>query len=192
MVRSTILLASRSPRRRQLLEQIGIPYRELCIAIDETRRHRESPGDYVVRMARSKARAGLAAADCDAPVLAADTAVVLGDRVFGKPADRADGMAMLLALAGRKHRVMSAVTVADGERMASRLQVSEVSLASITPAEAHRYWETGEPADKAGGYAIQGRAAVFVTHLSGSYSGVMGLPLWETARLLGEFAVQVS
>jgi septum formation protein len=117
-------------------------------------------------------------------VLAADTAVVLGDAVFGKPRDRAEGVGMLARLAGRSHRVLTAVALAHAAGVAFRLSASEVRMRAISEAECAAYWDSGEPHDKAGGYAIQGRGAVFVEHLSGSYSGVVGLPLFETAQLL--------
>jgi septum formation protein len=144
--------------------------------------------DYVVRLARAKALA-VRARGVQLPVLAADTAVLLDDTIFGKPRDRADGMAMLARLAGRTHRVLTAVALAGATGVAFRLSATEVRLRAISAAECAAYWDSGEPRDKAGGYAIQGRGAVFVEHLSGSYSGVVGLPLFETAQLLGAAGV---
>jgi septum formation protein len=151
--------------------------------IDETVRSGEPPRDYVVRMARQKA---LAVHDRGEilPVLAADTTVVLDDVIFGKPRDREDGIAMLQRLSGRTHEVLTAVAVADAREVAVRLSVSSVRFRPLSLEECNAYWETGEPRDKAGGYAVQGAAAVFIESLSGSYSGVMGLPLFETAELL--------
>jgi septum formation protein len=178
-----LCLASASPRRRALLEQIGVTYRVQPAQVDESREADERPDAYVLRVAQAKALAVLARAD-GLPVLAADTAVVLEPRVFGKPRDRADGLAMLEALAGRTHTVLTAVALATRARVRTALSTSSVRLRPISRAEREAYWESGEPCDKAGSYAIQGRGAVFVEHLEGSYSGVMGLPLYETAALL--------
>ena len=137
------------------------------------------------RLAREKAEAGARGADgTGRAVLAADTAVVLGDRVFGKPAGEADAVAMLQALSGRTHAVLTAVALIAGGRLSETGSASRVTFRALTEPECRRYWATGEPADKAGAYAIQGLAAVFVTQVEGSYSGVMGLPLCETAALL--------
>jgi septum formation protein len=178
-----ICLASMSPRRRELLAQIGVPHVVVAAHVDESLLPSESPGDYVTRLARLKATTVLEKGEA-LPVLAADTTVVLEGSVYGKPADRADGLAMLAALAGRTHQVLTAVALATGRGVAVRLNRSAVRFRDIERAEMEAYWETGEPCDKAGGYAIQGYGAVFVAELSGSYSGVMGLPLLETAELL--------
>jgi septum formation protein len=178
-----ICLASVSPRRRELLEQIGVPHIVVGAHIDETAHAGESPRDYVLRMARQKALAIRERGET-LPVLAADTTVVLDDVIYGKPRDRADGIAMLGRLSGRTHEVLTAVAVSDSRGVALRLSESLVRFRELTPQECSDYWETGEPCDKAGGYAIQGAAAVFVESLRGSYSGVMGLPLFETAELL--------
>jgi len=183
-----VYLASASPRRRELLTQLGVRYEVLRVAVDETPRSGEGPSDLVCRLAVAKVQAGLAARPTGGvPVLAADTAVALGDELFGKPADRADCARMLSRLAGRTHAVWSAVAVADGERERVELSRSAVTFRALAPEEIAAYWDTGEPADKAGGYAIQGRGAQFIADLRGSYSGVMGLPLFETARLLTLF-----
>jgi septum formation protein len=178
-----LCLASRSPRRRELLTQIGVPHLVSAADIDETLLPGERAADYVVRMARAKALAvhsrGMAL-----PVLAADTTVVLEERVCGKPADEAEAVAMLTALSGRSHTVLTAVALAVHGTLTHRLSASEVRLRPLSRAECLAYWRTGEPRDKAGGYAVQGRGAVFIEHLRGSYSGVMGLPLYETAELL--------
>jgi len=178
-----VCLASESPRRRELLAQLGVPHLVQPADLDESRCANEPAADYVVRVARAKALA-VRARGVQLPVLAADTAVVLGDAVFGKPRDRAEGVGMLARLAGRSHRVLTAVALAHAAGVAFRLSASEVRMRAISKAECAAYWDSGEPHDKAGGYAIQGRGAVFVEHLSGSYSGVVGLPLFETAQLL--------
>jgi len=170
-------------RRRELLARIGVPHVVSAADIDEALLPGESAADYVVRMARAKALAvrerGMAL-----PVLAADTTVVVDEMVCGKPADEGESLAMLERLSGRTHQVLTAVALAAHGTVSFRLSVSEVRFRRLTRAECAAYWRTGEPHDKAGGYAIQGRAAVFIEHLSGSYSGVMGLPLFETAELL--------
>jgi septum formation protein len=180
-----IYLASGSPRRRELLTQIGVPFRVLQVAVDEAVVAREAAPAYVERLARAKAAAGWAMkAESDAPVLAADTTVVLDGRILTKPVDRADGARMLLDLAGRTHEVLTAVAMAHEGDVISRLSRSEVTFGPISADDVRQYWETREPCDKAGGYAVQGLAAVFIKDLRGSYSGVMGLPLHETAELL--------
>lgn len=184
-----IILASASPRRRELLALCGIRFEVVVAAIDEAPRVGEAPRDLVLRLAVAKARAGaIAARRSGLPVLGADTEVALDGRVFGKPRDEAEGVAMLLALAGRTHEVLSAVALHDpgADRTATRLSTSLVRFRPIAPADARAYWASGEPADKAGGYAIQGRGGGFVERLEGSYSGVVGLPLFETLDLLRE------
>ena len=178
-----ICLASVSPRRRELLAQIGVPHIVVGADIDETTQIGEAPRDYVLRMARQKALTIRERGE-SLPVLAADTTVVLDDVIYGKPRDRADGLAMLGRLSGRTHAVMTAVALADSRGVAAQLSVSTVRFRDLSSQECAEYWETGEPRDKAGGYAVQGAAAVFIESLSGSYSGVMGLPLFETAGLL--------
>jgi septum formation protein len=178
-----VCLASISPRRRELLTQIGVPHIVTGAHIDETAFPGEAPREYVMRMARQKALTVWEGGE-KLPVLAADTTVVLDDVIYGKPRDRADGIAMLGRLSGRTHEVLTAVAVAHSRGVALRLNVSSVSFRELTLEECTAYWETGEPHDKAGGYAVQGAAAVFIESLSGSYSGVMGLPLYETAELL--------
>jgi len=178
-----VCLASVSPRRRELLTQIGVPHKVVGAHIDETALPGELPRDYVLRMARQKALAVRDRGEA-LPVLAADTSVVLDDVIYGKPRDREEGVAMLQRLSARTHEVLTAVAIADARGVALRLNVSSVRFRKLTPQECNAYWETGEPHDKAGGYAVQGAAAVFIESLSGSYSGVMGLPLFETAELL--------
>lgn len=186
-----LYLASGSPRRRELLAQIGIPFTPLSAAIDETPLPGELPRTYVERLAREKALAGLAllAAQPQACVLGADTAVIVDGRILGKPVDQADGLAMLAALSGREHEVLTAVALVNAQRCETRLVSSRVRLRTIDVAEAQAYWASGEPCDKAGGYAIQGLAAIFVSELHGSYSAVVGLPLSETADLAGRFGI---
>jgi septum formation protein len=181
-----IILASSSPRRSALLEQIGVAHEVIAPDVDETQLPGEVFEEYVLRLALDKARA-VQLGQPGRLVLAADTAVTLGDRLLGKPRDRDDALVMLARLSGRTHFVYTGVVLLDetGSKDA-RLSISAVSLRAISPAEAAAYWDTGEPQDKAGGYAIQGQGAIFVAHLAGSYSGVMGLPLFETASLLTE------
>ncbi len=184
-----ICLASMSPRRRELLAQIGVPHTVVAAHVDESLLPAEPPAAYVARLARLKAATVRQRGEA-LPVLAADTTVVLQGSVHGKPADRADGLAMLAALAGRTHQVLTAVALATERGVALRVSRSSVRLRNIERAEMEAYWETGEPRDKAGGYAIQGYGAVFVAELSGSYSGVMGLPLLETAELLRDAGIR--
>jgi septum formation protein len=178
-----LCLASVSPRRQELLDQIGVPHTIAGAHIDETALLKEAPRDYVMRMARDKALAVRAKGET-LPVLAADTTVVLDEAIFGKPRGRADGLAMLGKLSGRTHEVLTAVALSVGSEVSLSVSISQVRFRPLSPEECQAYWETGEPHDKAGGYAIQGRGAVFIEWLSGSYSGVMGLPLFETAELL--------
>jgi len=188
---ATLYLASASPRRRELLAQIAVPCTVVAASLDETPLAGEAPDVYVERLARGKALAGLGAlADAAACVLGADTAVVLDGRILGKPRDRADGLAMLQALSGRTHEVLTAVAVARDGRCEARVVRSRVTFRPLRPGEADAYWETGEPGDKAGGYGIQGLAAVFVLRVEGSYSSVVGLPLCETAELLADFGIR--
>ncbi len=188
----SLYLASASPRRKQLLEQLGLRFEVVATDVDETHHPGEAPADYVQRLAQAKAET--AAVGCGGPaarVLGADTAVVLGREVLGKPQDRSEGLAMLATLSGRSHRVLSAVALWHRGAASIALNESRVSFRVISAVEAAAYWETGEPRDKAGGYGIQGLGAVFVERLEGSYSGVMGLPLFETAELLRRSGVGV-
>jgi septum formation protein len=181
-----LFLASRSPRRSELLRQLGLRFDVLDVSIEEIRRAGEPAEDYVSRVAREKAGAGLlqVGAVAGAVVLGADTEVVLDGEVFGKPADAAAAAQMLRRLSGRTHRVISDLWCLTAAGETHRSCRSEVSFGSLCEADIAAYVATGEPFGKAGGYAIQGRAAAFVRHLAGSYSGVMGLPLFETAALL--------
>ena len=183
-----VYLASGSPRRRELLQQIGISFRVVAAEVDETQLPREAPTAYVTRLAAAKADAGWKS-NPEAghiAVLAADTAVILDGRIMGKPAGREDAEDMLRRLSGRTHEVLTAIALRTGDGIHSRISLSEVTFRRIAADEARAYWDTGEPRDKAGAYAIQGRAAIFIADLRGSYSGVMGLPLFETAQLLGQ------
>ncbi|MCK1790597.1 Maf family protein [Pseudomonas violetae] len=186
-----LFLASGSPRRRELLTQIGVPFSAISADIDETPWNDESPSAYVERLARGKVEAGRDAVVSTAGycVLGADTAVVLDGKILGKPLDEADACAMLMMLSGREHEVLTGIALLDGERCESRVIRSLVRFRRIQALEAAAYWASGEPRDKAGGYGIQGLGAVFVAGLDGSYSAVVGLPLCETAELLGHFGI---
>lgn len=184
-------LASQSPRRAELLTRLGLTFGRIDLDIPEHRQPNESAEDYVRRVAREKAGAGLLKVMTlpDAVVLGADTEVVLDDEVFGKPADAADAAAMLRRLSGRTHQVISAVSVVSASREAQAVSVSDVSFAVLSEDDIAQYLASGEAMGKAGAYGIQGRAEQYVTRLSGSFSGVMGLPLHETAALLRVFGV---
>lgn len=188
-----IYLASRSPRRAELLRQLGLQFEIVAVPVDESVLPDEAPEQYVRRLARAKAEAALQKFPDrpPAPLLAADTAVVVDGAILGKPRDRADGLAMLARLAGRSHQVLSALALWTPGGLDQALNTTEVHFRDIALAEAEAYWETGEPADKAGGYAIQGYGAVFVAQIIGSYSGVMGLPLYETTELLRRARLEV-
>ena len=186
----SITLASASPRRRELLRQLGVDHEVRPADLDESRLPGERPETYVCRLAAAKAEA-VFGADPRRPVLAADTAVVLGAELFGKPVDPSDGVRMLEALSGRTHSVLTAVAVRHAGGLSAALSVTEVTFRTLGAHESRRYVATGEPLGKAGGYAVQGLAATFITRLAGSYSGVMGLPLAETATLLGEAGVRM-
>ncbi|MDA0279684.1 MAG: Maf family protein [Proteobacteria bacterium] len=193
----SIILASASARRQELLSQIGVRFTVRSQDIDESIRIGELANDYVIRMAQEKANSALSALcvikeSSDTLVLAADTSVVCDARVLGKPLDEADAVDMLRCLSGREHRVLSAVTLATQDKQRTVLSESQVRFREISVAEAQQYYRSGEPQGKAGAYAIQGYAAVFVEQLIGSYSGVMGLPLFETAQLLAEFSVPMQ
>lgn len=187
-MKPVLCLASASPRRRELLAQIGVPHTLATADIDESPRAGESPRDYVQRMAREKAEI-VWHKQSDLPVLAADTTVVLDAVVYGKPSDREAGIAMLMRFSGRTHEVLTAVALAQERSVELRVSASAVTFRAISHEEASAYWESGEPRDKAGGYAIQGLGAVFIESVAGSYSGVMGLPLFETAELLRSAAL---
>lgn len=203
LVQNRIYLASRSPRRLELLRQIGVNFGTLLLRealprqadVDETRLADEVPIDYVRRIAQTKAEMGriqiLQRNLADLPVLAADTAVVLKERVFGKPKNLAYAKEMLHALSGQAHQVLTAVALAAQNGTQVRTSTSTVRFRDISEREISSYLAGDEAYDKAGGYAIQGRAAVFISEISGSYSGVMGLPLFETAQLLGAAGIEI-
>lgn len=186
-----LYLASRSPRRRELLARLGLDFSVLELDVPEQRRDAESPRAYVARVAREKALAGLAlvAAQPDALVLGCDTEVVLADTVFGKPCDHADAITMLERLSGVEHQVISAICVLSASREEHAVAVSTVRFATLPRPLITAYVDSGEPFGKAGGYAIQGLAEAFVQRLDGSYSGVMGLPLHQTAQVLAAFGL---
>ena len=188
MNQSLVILASASPRRAELLAQIGVTFEQQPSDVDESRYPQESPEVYVQRLATAKAEAALAKCN-DCVVIGSDTVVVLESTVLGKPADEQDHARTFAQLSGRTHDVLTAVTVMNKGRSEHVLSRSSVTFANVSAADIARYWRTGEPADKAGGYAIQGMAALFIKRLSGSYSGVMGLPVRETALLLAQFDV---
>jgi len=189
-----IYLASQSPRRRQLLEQIGVPFELLLPDADEdaealeAERAGESPDEYVARVTTAKLDAALARLQrrnwASAPVLCSDTTVAMGRRILGKPLDEADALATLQLLSGRTHRVITAVAVASDGRRWQTSSVSEVDFAEVPTATLQRYIASGEPFGKAGAYAIQSLASAWISRIEGSYSGIMGLPLFETAQLL--------
>src|SRR5262245_25057586 len=181
-----IYLASASPRRSALLDQIGVAHRVQPVDVDETARASEPPGDYVRRLAVLKAETLWQQLDAAQrqPVLGADTAVVLDAAILGKPRDEQDCLRMLGLLSARTHQVFTAVALRGATGCEARINVSEVTFRKLGDEEIRRYWRSGEPADKAGGYAVQGRAALFIERIAGSYSGIMGLPLFETGELL--------
>jgi len=186
-----LFLASASPRRAELLERMGVRFQTVPQAVDEQVQPDETPEVFVFRLALEKARAGRAglSGDAQVPVLGADTAVVIDDTILGKPTDRDAALGMLEQLSGRTHRVLTAIAMVGDQRELTRLSLSMVTLRNLGAAECEAYWRSGEPIDKAGGYAIQGRGGVFVEQLEGSYSGVMGLPMVETHDLLTEFGI---
>ncbi len=191
MTESLLLLhlASSSPRRAEILTALGIAFTARGVNVDERREGDETPDAMVLRLALAKAAA--ARQDRSGPVLAADTAVVIDDMIFGKPRDEDDALTMLACLSGRSHRVMTGVALHWDEGQETALSVNEVTFREISPDEALAYWHSGEPIDKAGAYAIQGRGGVFVEAIRGSYSGVMGLPVFETAQLLAGAGINV-
>jgi len=182
-------LASASPRRAAILESLGIVFTAAGTDIDERRREHEPAEALVLRLAAGKAAA--ARLSHAGPVLAADTEVVVDGEVLGKPQNRDDALAMLLRLSGRRHQVMTGVALSWGENERTALSVTEVMFRDIRPDEALAYWQSGEPCDKAGGYAIQGRGGAFVEAINGSYTGVVGLPVFETVALLGQAGIDI-
>jgi len=189
-IRPALRLASASPRRRQLLDLIGVPHVVTPADIDETPHPGEAAGDYVVRLAREKAEA-IWARHQDLPVLAADTTVVVDDEILGKPESAEDARAMLGKLSGRAHFVHTGIALRTVHGTAVDISSTDVEFATLTDDMIRAYWDSGEPQGKAGAYAIQGLGAVFVSDISGSYTGVMGLPLFETAELLRYHGIRV-
>ncbi len=189
-----LCLASASPRRLELLAQVGLQVQVLPQNIDESVLGGEAAADYVVRLARLKAGSAMTSVDYDAsmPVLAADTAVVCDDVVLGKPGCADEARRMLRLLSGRAHQVLTAVAVADPQRMAVELVRTTVFFRELSDAEISAYWESGEPQDKAGAYAIQGLGAMFISRIEGSYSAVVGLPLFESLQLLAGFSLSTT
>lgn len=189
----SLYLASQSPRRRELLQQIGVRHQVISADVIEVPRTHESPSDYVQRLAREKAEAGYASIkrlQLDAkPVLGADTIVVINNEILEKPRDAEHAAAMLRQLAGATHQVMTAVALVSEDTQAIKLSVTDVVFRALAEDEIAAYWLTGEPRDKAGGYGIQGLGAVFVQQIRGSYTGVVGLPIEQTIELLQEFSV---
>ncbi len=184
-----LLLASASPRRREILACLGLEFEARGFDLDETPLPDETAADMVLRLARDKAEAGAPEAEV---VLAADTSVVLDGEIFGKPRDGEDAVAMLGRLSGREHEVLTGVAVAWSGRIETALSRTRVRFRDIGRDEALQYWQSGEPADKAGAYGIQGLGGVFVSNIEGSYSGVVGLPVFETARLLSRAGIPVT
>lgn len=188
---SELILASASPRRLELLQQIGVSCVVKPVNIPEIPLPDEAPRAFVERLAREKASAGFQRSGSGAIVLGADTVVVAGDRILGKPVSKQDAIEMLQRLSGDKHQVMTAVAVMDRERIVTQVVTTEVTFRVLNQSLCERYWNTGEPKDKAGAYGIQGLGAVFVANIKGSYSAVVGLPLTETAALLDTFGIKV-
>ncbi|ALB65294.1 Maf family protein [Cronobacter dublinensis] len=182
-----LYLASGSPRRQELLGMLGVSFERLVPGVEEQRAEKEAPQDYVTRLARDKARAGVALAARDLPVLGADTIVVLDGDVLEKPRDAAHAAEMLRRLSGQTHQVMTAVALADSLRVRERLVITRVTFRALTAQDIAAYVESGEPMDKAGAYGIQGLGGCFVRSIEGSYHAVVGLPLVETWELLSEF-----
>lgn len=181
---TTIALASASPRRRELLSQLGVDYQVVKIDVDESQWPEESAPAYVARLAKAKASAGFAAVAQQMPALGADTIVVVDGQVLGKPKDQADFMRMMQLLQGRSHQVMTAVAVVHAQGVEASTVTTDVWFGPLTEAAMMAYWQTGEPHDKAGGYGIQGIAGRFIEKINGSYFAVVGLPLFETSQLL--------
>ncbi len=182
----TIYLASRSPRRRELLQQIAVDFAVIAADVDESVLPEEAAPDYVTRIAIAKAQTGMEklAGNDSTPVLAADTAVILDKYIFGKPVNDADARRMLKMLSGQTHQVMTAVALANSRQTGCELSVSDVTFARLSDAEIDWYLQSGEGRDKAGSYAVQGLGALFIEQIRGSYSGIMGLPIRETGQLL--------
>jgi septum formation protein len=181
---ANIILASTSPRRQELLQQVGVAFTTAAIDIDESVLSGEVPADYVVRLARLKAQAAIPYFAADDIIIAADTSVTVDGLILGKPSSRVDAFSMWSLLSGRTHQVMTGVAVARRGLISSTVVITEVTFLELTKAQMQAYWDSGEPIGKAGGYAIQGLGAAFIPRIDGSYSNVVGLPLVETMALL--------
>ncbi|MEQ1636117.1 MAG: Maf family protein [Methylococcales bacterium] len=186
-----IILASASPGRRELLDQIGIRYRVQAADVDETAFAGETPLAYVGRIAAAKSAWVQSCHKTDLPILAADTSVVCNGRILGKPLDEADAANMLQHLSGCTHQVYTALSLRASAEHWQSVSVTDVTFKTLSKAEIRAYWKTGEPVDKAGSYAIQGLASVFVTAIQGSFSGVVGLPIFETVSLLAQVGIKI-
>jgi len=185
-----IILASSSPRRKELLDQIRVNYKIYPVDLDETPLPNETPLNYVQRLAAEKSAVCVSRLATDIPVLAADTAVILGDVIMGKPKNEAHALALLTQLSGKTHQVYSAISL-RGREHHQALSITEVTFRRLTEREMQDYWHSGEPVDKAGSYAIQGMGGAFVESIKGSFSGVAGLPLFETAQLLSKQGIEL-
>lgn len=191
---SSLFLASSSPRRRELLEQLGLTFEVLILDEDESILPEEEPKDYVLRLSKLKAEAGLSllSSEESRPVLGADTIVVIGEKILGKPENQNHAAQMLKLLSGKTHQVFTAVTLTTHLKTESIISTTNVQFKALSSEEIQTYWQSGEPIGKAGGYAIQGLGAVFVERVEGSYTGVVGLPLFETNHLLNVFGVNTQ
>ena len=190
VVSSPLLLASSSPRRQSLLAELGVAFECFSPDVDETVQAGESPHDYVLRLAKAKAQAGLTHLP-DATVIGSDTSVVVDDQILGKPRDYQDFERMMTMLSGRSHQVMTSLAVLKKDRCLAQVVTTDVHFFDISAEQIQRYWQTQEPCDKAGGYGIQGKGAVFVREIEGNYSAVVGLPLAHTAQMLAEFGFTI-
>ncbi len=184
-----LVLASKSPRRQELLTQLGYQFNSVSADIDESYHENESADHYVLRLAIAKARAIKIKSDQNTVVLGSDTCVVIDNKILSKPRDLADSQRMLSLLSGRKHQVLTAIAVVNSHLQMSKIVTTDVFFKKLSLPEITRYWHTGEPQDKAGSYGIQGIAGQFVTKIEGSYSAVVGLPLYETVELLSQFGI---
>ena len=187
-----IHLASASPRRKEILAAIGVAFTAAGVDIDESRYDDEPVADMVIRLAAAKAAIARTGLDLSVPVIGADTAVAIDDRVLGKPGSQQEALEMLACLSGRAHKVVTGVALDHAGKVNTATSVTEVRFREISPDEAEAYWQSGEPQDKAGAYAVQGIGGIFVESISGSYSGVVGLPVFETATLLANAGLAVT
>lgn len=191
-MKPSLILASQSPRRKELLSQLGYQFQTISADIDESVILEESPGDYVLRLAIAKAQVVANGKTSNCVVLGSDTSVVFNHHILGKPENIAQCCQQLLMLSGNTHQVLTAIAAIKGEQVISAVIKTDVTFKSLSLEEVKRYWHTGEPQDKAGSYGIQGIGGQFVTQIKGSYSAVVGLPLYETAKLLAELGLPTS